>query len=136
MRHAAAICTAVVLGLAGCGGDDEPEPPAGPVETAPQETEPRATVTVPEPDVDPGAGTGSCSVANLQMPGLRALFAEAVTCAEAEAVVLAWLDECAGEDPGPCEPMAGYSCTQERFAGTRSDVLCARGEGTVSFSFE
>lgn len=137
MRYRTLLVVLGTLALAACGGDDESQTATvtAPAITrpAPPDSEPRATVTVPEPE--PGAGSGRCSVRNLDVPGLRALFTDGATCAEGEAVVLAWLDECAGED-GPCEPMAGYRCTQERFAGSRSDVICTKQDGAVRFSFD
>ena len=34
-----------------------------------------------------------------------------------------------------CEPVPGYTCRQEKFAGARSDVLCEKGDQVVFFSF-
>lgn len=130
------LVLAVLLSmLAGCsdsGGDD----PAVTVTVRETVTtaapEPAPIATVPGPDEPMPA---RCGTQDLHVPGLTNLAAEAADCSEAESVLLNWLQACGGRE-GPCEPVPGYSCVQERFVGSASDVECLSGESTVRFAFE
>jgi hypothetical protein len=52
-----AVALALVLGLAGCGGDDEDEPSQSTVATAPTETAPTAPTTTEEDEPEPKTET-------------------------------------------------------------------------------
>jgi hypothetical protein len=139
MRQALLILVAGAA-LAGCGGDDEPDTVTvierTVTEAAPAST-PTATVDEPVPSTEPEPEAPlveACPTRGLDAPGVTALSAQGVACSEAESVLLNWLQGCGGKD-GPCEPVPGYTCEQERFAGARSDVICGSGAATVKFSF-
>ena len=125
MRWTALLLAAAAI-AAGCGDGNGDEP----AQTAPADTQPVASV--PEPN-EPMAMR--CDTAGLDAPGVESLVADGVDCSEAESVLLNWLQGCGGQD-GPCEPVPGYSCLQERFAGSASEVECVDGTKTVRFAFE
>lgn len=129
------VLGALLSTLAGCsdGGDDETAETVTVRETVTTAApDPEPIATVPGPDEQLPA---RCATQNLDVPGLTSLAAEGVDCSEAESVLLNWLQGCGGQE-GACEPAPGYSCLQERFAGSASDVECIKGASTVRFSFE
>jgi hypothetical protein len=71
-----------------------------------------------------------CPTEGRDFNGVTNFSAEGVDCEEAKSVYLNWLHGC-GSQEGACEPVPGYSCEQERFAGARSDVVCVKGSVTV-----
>lgn len=132
--RATPLLLAIVAVAAGCGDGNGGEP----AETVTiQETvttaapDPAPVATVPEPGETTAA---RCDTAGLDAPGLESLVADGVDCSEAESVLLNWLQGCVGQE-GPCEPVPGYSCVQERFAGSASEVECVKGDASIRFRF-
>jgi len=125
MRRSIALLLAL-MALSGCGDGDGDSGGAG---TQPPAEDPVATVPAPG---EPMAVR--CDIEGLDAPGLVNLAADGVDCAEAESVLLNWLQGCGGQE-GECEPVSGYTCVQERFAGSRSDVECTSGPKAVRFAF-
>jgi hypothetical protein len=142
MRRALVLVVVMAaVAVAGCAdGDDTvtlqqavteaaPAPEPAPTASVPK---PAPTASVPEPGEPMPA---RCALEGIDAPGLSALSAEGLECEEAESVLASWLQDCGGKE-GACEPVRGYTCLQERFAGSRSDVECAKGGAVVKFSFE
>lgn len=125
MKRALALALTLVA-FAGCGDDEGDDEPA--TTTPPPAEEPVASVPAPDEEMPK-----RCAVPK-QATGAADLVADGVDCDEAESVLLNWLQGCGGQE-GECEPVPGYTCVQERFAGSASAVECESGGRAVTFAF-